>query len=74
MNNLIKLNKEEIDAAREFADMVDENRISHGVVVYRTIDGDMCYRLFGGDNYTTYYQGMLMRIIHILNNLPEDCE
>ena len=68
MSNLIKLNKGEIESAEEFAELVDAGRITHGVIVYRTIDGDLKYRLFGGDDYTTYFQGMLIRIIHVMNS------
>ena len=66
---IIRLNQTEIDSAEEFTEQLKAGDITHGIMVYRTIDGDLRYRLFGGEGNITYIIGMLTRIAGKLNDL-----
>ena len=60
MGNLIRLNQDDADAAKEFADMVASGEITHGVACYRTQEGDLRYIIINPD-HLTYIIGLMER-------------
>jgi hypothetical protein len=66
-SNLIRLNQSDVTAVEEFAEKVRNHDVTHGVIIYRTVDGDLSYKIVGSRDHGTYYQGMLTRVIHALN-------
>ena len=55
------LHKCDGDTARELADKIDTDEITHMVMAYRTKDGDFHYRLVG-EKDLTYLIGMMARV------------
>lgn len=64
-DNIIYINNNDIESARQFADEVLLGQVAHGVVCYRKNNGDICYRLFNSE-HRTYIIGLMERTkIHI---------
>lgn len=60
MGNLIRINQDDADAAKEFADRVAMGEITHGVACYRTHDGYLRYIIINPD-HLTYILGLMER-------------
>lgn len=52
--------------AQEFLDDIRAGRVTHGVMIYRTKEGEINYRVFDGES-GTYVLGLLSRLQFILN-------
>lgn len=52
--------------AQEFADQVKSGEVTHGVMIYRTTNGDIHWRAFC-DGSGTYVLGLLTRLIFLIN-------
>ncbi len=58
--NIIHLNQPEIENAQGFADQVANGEVTHGIICYRTVDGNINYRLFNPE-HMTYIIGLMER-------------
>jgi len=60
MGNIIKLNQDWIGNARGFLEDVENNNVTHGVIIYRVKDGEIVFRRFAED-HDTYLIGLLVK-------------
>ena len=65
MGELIPITKDFKESAREFLEMVEQGKISHGVFVYRTTEGELMWKTFGNE-HKTYLCGLIERVKHRL--------
>lgn len=52
--------------AQEFADQVKNKEVTHAVMIYRTDDGEVHWRIFN-EGSGTYILGLLARLTFLIN-------
>jgi hypothetical protein len=77
MGKLIRLNQGEVDAVREFADMMTDGKVTHGMACFRTVDGDVQFCIIN-PNHLSYIIGLMERtkmyLIDLATEYVEDEE
>lgn len=60
-NNVVPIWKDWQDNIDSFIKAIQSQQITHAVVVYRNVDGDLNYQTYGSE-HATYLIGMLERV------------
>ena len=61
MGEVIKFKENDSEAIEEFLESFKRGEITHGVIAYRSTNGDLSYRLINPD-HSTYLIGLLERV------------
>jgi len=60
MGEIIRLNQSEVEMAESFLSMTKSGEITHGVICYRSKNGDISYKVFSPE-HLTYTLGLMER-------------